>query len=142
MGLPFSEIVTPPAMPGRSVTFFTPSTLRALCGSMVAEKTYLPSARASTHTASSAVISPCTVAAGFGGVTLAGAGFVSAGFCPNACAGAPAGWAADDAGGAVTIGGGAGWAAAGADGGAPCVGFGAVAFWVGYCAAFWTALCV
>ena len=51
IGLPFNEIVTPPALPRRSVTFLQAfHVARMVCGSMVPEKTYLPSARASTQT--------------------------------------------------------------------------------------------
>src|ERR1035441_10510290 len=103
IGLPFSEIVIPPAFPRRSVTSFTPSTVRVVCASMLAENAYLPSLRASTHAASSAVISTCTVASGLGGGTRATAGaglgsagigsgdFRSAGRCSTTCAGVAAG---------------------------------------------------
>src|ERR1017187_2967768 len=119
IGLPFSEIVIPPAFPRRSVTSFTPSTVRVVCASMLAENAYLPSLRASTHAASSAVISTCTVASGLGGVTraTAGAGLGSAGRCSTTCAGVAAG-SRGGGGGAFALVEGEGCAATGADGGA------------------------
>src|ERR1039458_9884842 len=121
IGLPFSEIVIPPAFPRRSVTSFTPSTVRVVCASMLAENAYLPSLRASTHAASSAVISTCTVASGLGGVTRATAGaglgsagigsgdFRSAGRCSTTCAGVAAG-STGGGGGAFALVEGEGWA--------------------------------
>src|ERR1017187_7438394 len=119
IGLPFSEIVIPPAFPRRSVTSFTPSTVRVVCASMLAENAYLPSLRASTHAASSAVISTCTVAGGLGGATraTAGAGLGSAGRCSTTCAGVAAG-STGGGGGAFTLVEGEGCAATGAYGGA------------------------
>jgi len=137
MGLPFSRIVTPPAFPRRSITSFTPSTVRVVCASMVAENAYLPSLRASTHTASSALTSTCTVASGLGAVTraaagpgfgsagVASAGFRPAGGCSTACAGAVAG--------STCAGGGAGCAAVRA---------GAGALWAPLRTALWPPLCV
>src|ERR1035438_10602836 len=96
---------------------------------MVAENAYMPSLRASTHDASSAVTSTCTVASGWGGVTRATAGADldsggtgSAGFCPaGRCSTTCPGAAADSTGaggGAVALVEGEGCAATGADGGA------------------------